>query len=112
MEPDSEDEAATADTEASIQALQQTKHASTFEGLVANVDAAFRELDVETLDNVFYSWMQCMEQIMLSNGDNDYKIPHIGKQRLRSLGLLPRLLPCSNQAVAAARAFLATPRLI
>jgi len=80
--------------------------------LVTNVQAAFDLLDAETLDNVFYSWMLCMEQIMLCGGGNDYNIPHIGKKRLRRLGLLPRVLPCSVDAVLAARATLDAAGLI
>ena len=69
-------------------------HSHTIDQLVANVQTAFELLDADMLDNVFYSWMLCMEKIMLCGGGNDDKIPHIGKNRLRCLGLLPRELPC------------------
>jgi len=36
-------------------------------------------------------------EVMKAGGGNKYKIPHMNKERLEALGLLPRSLNCDRQ---------------
>ncbi|TBU20118.1 hypothetical protein CWI38_0129p0040 [Hamiltosporidium tvaerminnensis] len=49
---------------------------------------AFHQLESNTLDNVFTALQACMEPIMLADGGNGYKIPHLSKRKLRPEGRL------------------------
>lgn len=44
----------------------------------------------------------CLE-IMLAGGDNNYKLPHIGKAKHERQGTLPWQLECSPEAWSAAK---------
>ena len=46
--------------------------------------------------------MQTMEQTMLAKGKNNYKLQHMGKERLLRSGELPRTIRCSDEAIEAA----------
>ena len=49
------------------------------------------------------TWPTVMEQIMLHEGSNEFKIPQTKKQAMRSLtGSLPSSVPCSMEAVTCA----------
>ncbi|TBT97792.1 hypothetical protein CWI36_2706p0010, partial [Hamiltosporidium magnivora] len=47
------------------------------------VQDAFHKLEANTLDNVFTTLQACMESIMLADGGNGYKIPHLSKGKPR-----------------------------
>ncbi|TBU07053.1 hypothetical protein CWI38_2461p0020, partial [Hamiltosporidium tvaerminnensis] len=47
------------------------------------VQDAFHQLEANTLDNVFTTLQACIESIMLADGGNGYKIPHLSKGKLR-----------------------------
>ncbi|KAH9136660.1 hypothetical protein AeRB84_018315 [Aphanomyces euteiches] len=83
---------------ASIQSLQHRKSAKTIDDLVANVKLAFDELSYEKLDHTFLTLQTCMIETMKLFGDNTYKIPHVGKNKLARKGLLPQNFPC-NKAI-------------
>jgi hypothetical protein len=38
-----------------------------------------------------------MIEVMKGGGENRYKIPHIDKDRLEALGMLPKSLSCDRQ---------------
>ncbi|KAH9102403.1 hypothetical protein AeMF1_021011 [Aphanomyces euteiches] len=99
---------------ASIQSLQHRKSAKTIDDLVANVKLAFDELSYEKLDHTFLTLQTCMIETMKLFGDNTYKIPHVGKNKLARKGLLPQNFPC-NKAIFDAcleqKAALDRPRL-
>jgi len=83
-----------------IQALQQQKKTQSPQELVSAVEMSFLELRRETLENVFYTWAACMEQVLLHAGGNDYKISHSKKGKIRnSTGALPSVVHCSMEAV-------------
>ena len=87
----------------SIQALQQTKCAMDIDSLIEAVQASFEELSSTKLENTFVTLMTVMEQVLLKDGNNDYKIPHVKKQaRIRSGKALSNVL-CSSQAVVRGR---------
>ena len=71
--------------------------------LVQTVEQSFRELKPEKLENIFYTWPACMEQVMLVEGNNSYKIPHLRKDiERRRRGLLPERYARSIEAVTTA----------
>jgi hypothetical protein len=82
---------------ASIQALQQKKPARTTEQLVANVEAAFAELETDKLDRVFLTLQSVMEQTLLAGGSNQYKIP-----RKSHMGCLSKRIPWECEKLASA----------
>lgn len=82
----------------SIQALQQKAAIQNLDDLIREVEAAFAQLEPETLDNVFLTHQGCMEKIMETDGGNEYKIPHIAKAALRRRNELPVSLQCSALA--------------
>ncbi|CAM9411078.1 unnamed protein product, partial [Discosporangium mesarthrocarpum] len=56
------------------------------------VEAAVEALDVyprETLDRVWQSLFAVLGEVLGSNGDNGYKLPHLGKENLGRTGKLP-----------------------
>ena len=73
----------------SIQSLQHKKNTNNIEELVAAVLQSFLELDRHTLNKVFLSHQQVMTQILLHDGGNDYKLPHMKKNSLARSGQLP-----------------------
>ena len=86
-----------------IQALQQQKRTKSLEDLVRIVEESYLELKRETLENIFYTWLAVMEQVMLHEGSNSYKMPRTNKQQIRScMGGLPQSYTCSMEAVTIA----------
>lgn len=90
----------------SIQALQHQMVTRNIDELISAVEAAFQQLDRDTLDSVFLTLQTCMENIMLTNGNNSYKIPHINKEKLRRENRLPINLICNVEAVKNSKLFL------
>lgn len=83
----------------SIQALQHQMVTKNMDDLISAVETAFQQLDRDTLDSVFLTLQTCMENIMISNGNNFYKITHINKEKLRRESRLPINLKCNAEAV-------------
>ncbi len=80
-----------------IQTLQRRKPTNTIPELVKAVKDSFDELDKVTLNKVFLTHQQCLEQTILADGGNDYKLPHMGKDRLARQGLLPVSIGVSDE---------------
>jgi hypothetical protein len=84
--------------------------------LIANVEEAYDELPLNVCKQVWSTAQMCMNSIILCNGGNDYKLPHVGKLKVaRSIGRdFPTTLPCkaiiSNEDIteAAIAAFVDT----
>jgi hypothetical protein len=65
--------------------------------LIANVENEFQNYDPHDLRNVFLTLQGYLIEVMKAGGGNKYKIPHMNKERLEALGLLPRSLNCDRQ---------------
>ncbi|VEU43698.1 unnamed protein product [Pseudo-nitzschia multistriata] len=91
----------------SIQSLQYKKRSKDIDHLIANVEEAFDECKRETLNNVFLSLQACMEASLGVDGDNNYKLPHMGKASLMREGTLPISIICDPDRINAGRALLA-----
>ncbi|XP_074347665.1 uncharacterized protein LOC141686536 [Apium graveolens] len=72
-----------------IQGLQHEKAPKTVTQLVDAVKQAYEEVSHTTLNYVWLSLMNCMTEILKHRGNNNYKLPHMGKKKLERLGLLP-----------------------
>ncbi|XP_042035315.1 uncharacterized protein LOC121781669 [Salvia splendens] len=71
-----------------IQSLQDDKLATNIDELLANVWSSFEELTPQTLNKVFLTLQSCLTKIIEVHGSNNYKIPHLNKDRLsRTVGL-------------------------
>lgn len=76
-----------------IQALQQQRTCMTVDDLVKVVVDAFYELTSSTLNKMFLKLQGRLTKIMKVKGQNNYKIPHMGNDRL----IRARALPISLQ---------------
>jgi hypothetical protein len=79
--------------------------ASTTEGLIEKVMHAWQHFDVMKINKGFITLQTCLNEILESDGGNDYKIPHMGKDRLQRLGQLPRRIRASPLALENANRF-------
>lgn len=86
----------------SIQSLQHQSSPQSIDQLIECVTNAFNSLSREKLDNIFLTLQTCMESAMLASGGNNYKIQHIGKERLRRNDRLPASITCKESAIAEA----------
>ncbi|KAK8556340.1 hypothetical protein V6N12_002747 [Hibiscus sabdariffa] len=82
-----------------IQSLQHQESPTTIDELVRVVEKSFNDLSPESLNNVFLTLQSCMIEIMKVNGGNNYKLPHIGKQKMERNGELPIQLHCDQVIV-------------
>jgi hypothetical protein len=82
---------------ASLQSKTDKTNSRNLDELIANVENEFRNYDVNDLRNVFLTLQGCLIEVMKAGGGNKYKIPHMNKERLEALGLLPRSLNCDRQ---------------
>ena len=79
-----------------IQSLQYQKCAKNVDELVTHVQEAFAKLPLDVCRKVWTTAQIVMNQIILHNGNNDYKLPHVGKLKTeRAAGRNISLrLPC------------------
>lgn len=79
-------------------AAWRIKRACNLEGLIANVETAFLELDPSSLNKTFITYQTCLDKIILHHGNNNYKIPHMNKDRLERENRLPVSVSVSMEA--------------
>ncbi|XP_049394876.1 uncharacterized protein LOC125859215 [Solanum stenotomum] len=77
-----------------IQSLQYQKVPSNVDELVEAVERSFDEMKVEQLNHVFLTLQSCMIEVMKGNGENNYKVPHLNKNRLEREDNHPLQLCC------------------
>jgi len=66
--------------------------------LINMVKQAFASYPCNTLNRIWLSLQQCMNEIIEHRGDNNYKLPHMNKDRLERLGVLPTVLEVTQEA--------------
>lgn len=81
----------------SLQSLTYDRISRNLDDLIANVQLEFDNYDPETLNMVFLTLQGCLIEVMKCGGGNRYKIPHIDKDWLEALGMLPRSLGCDRK---------------
>ena len=80
-----------------IQSIQYQTPSKDMKDLMKNVDAAYEALPLEVCIKVWTTAQMVMNEILLADGNNNYKLPHAGKDKIvRELGKrIPLKLPCS-----------------
>ncbi|XP_074324133.1 uncharacterized protein LOC141661051 [Apium graveolens] len=68
-----------------IQGLQHEKAPTTVTQLVVVIKQAYDEVSPTTLNYVWLSLMNCMTEILKHHGNNNYKLPYMGKKDLNDL---------------------------
>ena len=81
---------------ASIQSLQYKETVKNPAELVDAVHKAFDTLSSKTLENTFLTLQKVLELAIASLGGNQFKLPHVGKEKLRRKNLLPDNLSCDK----------------
>jgi hypothetical protein len=69
------------------------------EELIQNVENEYRSYNPVILNRVFVTLQSCMIEVMKDKGGNKYKIPHMNKEILEALNMLPKALSCDRQLV-------------
>ena len=80
-----------------IQSIQYQMPSKDMNELMANVDAAYAALPLEVCIKVWTTAQMVMNEILLAGGNNNYKLPHAGKDKIVcELGKrIPLRLPCT-----------------
>jgi hypothetical protein len=66
--------------------------------LIAGVRKAYNDYDYRKINRVFLTLQTILNEIIECNGDNTYKIPHMGKERLEREGRLPLVIAVTEAA--------------
>jgi len=79
-----------------IQSLQYQKPANNLNEMIEIVHEAYADLPLDVCKNVWTTAQLVMNQILLCNGGNDYKLPHDGKLKIAAANGrdIPMQLPC------------------
>ncbi|KAG3027751.1 hypothetical protein PC128_g633 [Phytophthora cactorum] len=91
---------------ASMQSIQYRLPRKGIDALIASVEDFFRKLKTDTVDDIFLTLQACMLAVLQEEGGNLYKIPHLGKAKLRRAKQLPVSLTCSKELYDSAIALL------
>jgi hypothetical protein len=71
------------------QALQQRQQKSTSDDLlIAVVDKSYQELPSVTLAKIFVTLHKVTELVILHDGSNSFKLPHLGKDKALRSGMV------------------------
>ncbi|XP_042026612.1 uncharacterized protein LOC121773756 [Salvia splendens] len=98
-----------ASTDGAIQSLQDDKMATSVDDLLRNVFTSFEELSPQTLNRVFITLQSCLTAILQVQKKNDYKIPHLNKDRLHRTEGLPLQLQVEEGLVRESLEYLKLP---
>jgi hypothetical protein len=79
-----------------IQSLQYQKSPKDVDEMIEHVMEAYRDLPLDICKRVWTTAQLVMNQVLLINGGNDYKLPHVGKLKIVSAHGrdIPLRLPC------------------
>ncbi|XP_057808982.1 uncharacterized protein LOC131023458 [Salvia miltiorrhiza] len=89
-----------------IQSLKDQKPVKDVGELIKNVQDAYNEYPPQKINHVFLTFQSCYQEIIKAKGDNNYKIPHMNKERLERIGMLPDAISISQQLVDESMEFL------
>ncbi|XP_042016356.1 uncharacterized protein LOC121764390 [Salvia splendens] len=92
-----------------IQSLQDDKLATNIDELLGNVWSSFEELTPQTINNVFLTLQSYFSKILEVHGSNNYKIPHLNKDRLSKTVRLPTSLEVEENLVRESLEYLLLP---
>ncbi len=81
------------------------------DALIAQVRRAFELFEPRKIDFGFLTLQTCLDEILGVHGDNDYTLPHIGKEQMLNTGILPARIVASERAMSVYRMIEYHPRL-
>eukprot|EP00977_Amphora_coffeiformis_P010639 scaffold2509_cov169-Amphora_coffeaeformis.AAC.7 len=85
---------------ASLQAATwRLKRAKTIDGLIKNVMHAWNDYDPAILNRIWLSHQSVCDEIIKSNGSNDFTLPHTKKEVLEHINQLPVSFSLSEDAI-------------
>jgi hypothetical protein len=67
--------------------------------IIQCVQQAYHAYDKHKINRIWLSLMGCLNEIIEHYGNNDYQIPHMGKDRLTRFNLLPIAIPVCDLGV-------------
>ena len=82
-----------------LQSHYQQFSPTTAEEIINYVRQTYEEYPRERINHVWLTLMEVMNEIIEHHGDNDYKMPHIGKLALERRNELPVVLPVTEDAL-------------
>jgi hypothetical protein len=82
---------------ASLKSLADGRISRDVDELIENVQKEFDEYDPSALNRIFLTLQACLIEVMKDGGGNRYKVPHLNKDRLEALGMLPKSLNVDQQ---------------
>jgi len=82
-----------------LQSITDRTTSRNMDELIQNVCTEYQNYNPVILNRVFLTLQGCMIEVMKDSGGNRYKIPHMNKERLEALHMLPEALSCDSQLV-------------
>ena len=79
---------------ASLQSITDRTTSRNVDELIQNVVMEYENYNPVVLNRVFLTLQGCMIEVMKDGGGNRYKTPHMNKERLEALDILPEALSC------------------
>ena len=67
--------------------------------IIEYVQETYKDYDYKKINYIWLTLMGCYNEIICCHGDNNYKVPHLGKERLDRRGELPTVLPVIEEAL-------------
>ena len=89
-----------------IQTIQYETCAINIDELVANVIDCYNNSCPEKLNNNFITLTSVMQKVLEHKGNNDFKIPHLGKASKKRKGAEITRLYCDGKIYREAKSFL------
>ena len=83
-----------------LQALYQKSTPQNVGEIIQNVQQAYNDYDYKKINRIWLSLQCCLNEIINHAGNNDYKLPHMQKERLESEGQLPVTIAVCDMGVA------------
>jgi len=80
-------------------ATWKLKRANTIDGLIANVIQAWNDYNPETLNQIWLSHQAVLDEIIQSDGANDFNLPHKRKLVLEGQHALPTSFALTEDAI-------------
>jgi hypothetical protein len=90
---------------AALQAAHwKLKRAGTIDGLIASCQRAWEQYDPKLLYRIWSTHQAVCDEILKARGDNDYKLPHMGKAAMerQHMGVFPGQIIVSAEALESA----------
>lgn len=83
-----------------IQSAYYAESPSSVDDIILFVQQTFTNMPLQTLNKVFLTLQNCMIEILKANGGNNYKVPHMAKDRLFNNNTLPNSLKVLPEVLA------------